>query len=48
LLVALAGGALVAAGRASRRAHVPFVPFLAAGALITVGWSTVLVRLLIG
>ena len=48
LLVALAGGALVAVGRASRRAHVPFVPFLAAGALLTVGWGAVLVRLLMG
>jgi leader peptidase (prepilin peptidase)/N-methyltransferase len=48
LLVALAGGALVAVGRAGRRAHVPFVPFLAAGALLTVGWSAVLVRLLMG
>jgi leader peptidase (prepilin peptidase)/N-methyltransferase len=48
LLVALAGGALVALRRASRHAQVPFVPFLAAGALLTVGWSADLVHLLMG
>jgi leader peptidase (prepilin peptidase)/N-methyltransferase len=48
LLVALTGGAFVALGRAGRHAQVPFAPFLAAGALLTVGWTAVLVGLLLG
>lgn len=48
LLVALVGGVLVAIGRAGRHAQIPFVPFLAAGALLTVVWSSGLVRLLLG
>jgi leader peptidase (prepilin peptidase)/N-methyltransferase len=56
LLVALAGGALVGLGRAggqaslqaSLHASVPFVPFLAAGALVTMQWSHSVVGLLLG
>lgn len=48
LLVALVGAALVALGRAGRHAQVPFVPFLAAGALLTVAWGSGLVGLLLG
>lgn len=48
LLVALVGGALVALGRAGRHAQIPFVPFLAAAALLAVGWGSGLVTLLLG
>lgn len=47
-LVAVAGGALIVLRRASRHAQIPFVPFLAAGALVTLMWGGPLARFLLG
>ncbi|MGH9069066.1 MAG: prepilin peptidase [Acidimicrobiales bacterium] len=48
LLAGVVGLALMALGRAGRKTRVPFAPFLAAGAMVSVLWGAPLVRLWVG
>jgi leader peptidase (prepilin peptidase) / N-methyltransferase len=48
LLGALGGLVLILTRRASRRSHIPFGPFMLAGALVAVGWGRPLLEYLAG